>query len=1400
MRRHDWSATALGLPAEWPSSLKTAVRICLTSRFPIVLWWGPELRLLYNDAWRPVLGATKHPQALGSPGHEVWPEIWHIIGPMFAQVLATGRATWEDDQLLVLDRYGYLEEAYFTYSYSPIRLDSGEVGGVFAAVNETTERVLGERRRETLRRLAAQASEAKSVSQACSRAATVLADNDADVPFALLYTLDAEGGHAELTEAVRLSAGTAVAPRAVSVRDTSPESAPWPIAAVVRTGQAVVVENLAERIGALPGGRWPQPATSAVAVPLTGAAEAQPLGVLVLGVSPARALDADYRAFAEFAASHLATAMANARAYAQAQERADALAELDRAKTTFFSNVSHEFRTPLTLMLGPLEDLLDAPDVPAAARDQATVARRNALRLLKLVNSLLDFSRLEAGRVEAQYEPVDLAALTADLASTFRSAVERADLRLVVDCPALPEPTYVDRDMWEKIVLNLLSNAFKFTFQGEIAVALRQEEAGVALTVSDTGIGIPPDELSHVFERFRRVQNARARTYEGSGIGLALVHELVKLHGGKVALMSEVGRGTTFEVTLRAGSAHLPAGQVVPPRPAMRGGVGAAPFVEEALRWLPAATPTESGTGGYELLPEAPVGRRPGALEAVPARILVADDNEDMREYIGRLLGARWSVETVADGHAALARAMTDPPDLLLSDVMMPGLDGFGLLRALRADARTRELPFILLSARAGEDSRVEGLQRGADDYLVKPFSARELVARVESSLTLARLRREVAEVERGLRAEAEAREERLRQSEARLQSALDLARLVPYEWEPVTGVLRCDADLRAMWGLPADAAVDYEVWRNGIHSDDRTFVEARLARATDPGGDGLYEAEYRVGGERQGFLRWVATRGQVFFENGRAVALVGVAQDITERKEAEEALRRREQQFVSLAENLPDLIARYDRELRHVYVNRAITELTGKSAEYFLDRRVTESEGPPELMARWGEAVAGVFFGGATAELEFEFPGPGGIHHYNARLVPERDGDGTVASVISIARDVTTHRQNEERLRQAAKMEAIGRLAGGIAHDFNNQLHGVSGFATFVSRDPGLGARTRQDLEEIQKATERMAGLTRQLLAFSRQQLLTLETLDLNAAVADGRSLLHRLIGTNVEMVLELLPDPLWVRADRSQLLQVLMNLAINARDAMPNGGRLTLHTGMREVTAGDPVAAAAGTIEPGSYAVLTVTDAGVGIPAADLPHIFEPFFTTKEVGQGTGLGLATVHGIVSQSQGHIWVESAPAKGTTFTVLLPSAAGPTAALEAPKVRQPGSSRRARILVVDDEDLVRTIVSRTLESEQYEVLEARNGREALECLAQSGGRIDLVLSDVVMPGLDAHELSERLAAEYPTVRLVWMSGYPRDSFARLAKSQPFMQKPVPADILLDIIGGLIAKGAPPASG
>jgi signal transduction histidine kinase/DNA-binding response OmpR family regulator len=404
------------------------------------------------------------------------------------------------------------------------------------------------------------------------------------------------------------------------------------------------------------------------------------------------------------------------------------LAELDVAKTAFFSNISHEFRTPLTLMLGPLEDALaeahHSADEPA--RRRLETMHRNALRLLKLVNSLLDFARIEAGRTTANFEPTDLALYTADLASTFRSAMERAGLTLTLDCPHLPEPAFVDREMWEKVMLNLLSNAFKHTFHGGITVRLRQAGDVITVAVEDTGVGIPAAEMPRLFERFHRVQGALSRSHEGTGIGLSLVRELVQQHGGSVQVESEPGRGSRFTVTLKRGSAHLPAGSVRQPANAMQGRNTAA-YVQEALQWLPAETLAEADA------PSAG-GDRP--------RILWADDNADMREYVRRLLQGSYEVTAVPDGQAALESALAAPPDLVLSDMMMPRLDGAGLLKALRADERTRRLPVILLSARAGEEAAVEGLGAGADDYLVKPFAARELLARVRSHVQLARERR----------------------------------------------------------------------------------------------------------------------------------------------------------------------------------------------------------------------------------------------------------------------------------------------------------------------------------------------------------------------------------------------------------------------------------------------------------------------------------------------------------------------------------------------------------------------------------------------------------------------------------------------------------------------------------
>ncbi|WP_229070339.1 SpoIIE family protein phosphatase [Actinoplanes sp. DH11] len=696
----EWQGTPLGPPDQWPQSLRTAVSILLASRFPMWMAWGPELTFFCNAAYRRDTLGSKYPWALGRSASEVWKEIWGDIGPRIENVLSTGDATWDEGLLLFLERSGYSEETYHTFSYSPLRDDEGALVGMLCVVSEDTERVIGERRMSTLRDLGSDPSVVRTEQEMLTFAAQQLSRNPKDLPFTLTYLYEPDGR-------LRLAASTGI--------DTGhPICDPrrWP-----ESGLVALTEE------GLPTGGWPEPPTQALVLPMPQH------GFVVAGLNRYRALDDNYRGFLELTAGHVTAGLSSARSYQAQQRRAEELAELDRAKTTFFSNISHEFRTPLTLIMGPLEELRTRlADADDSVRAELEVMRRNGLRLGKLVNALLDFSRLEAGRMQARYEPVDLAATTAELASVFRSAVERAGLTFEVDCPTLPRDVYVDRSMWEKVVLNLLSNALKFTFHGSVRVTVRAEDDTAVVTVADTGVGVPDDEMPRLFERFHRIENARSRSNEGSGIGLALVKELVALHGGTVDAHSEFGKGTTFTVRLPFGPAHLPAEAVAPVAGTATVSATADPFVQEALRWLPSAPE-------FSIDAAAPV---PG----LAAQVLVADDNTDMRDYLTRLLrSAGHQVTAVGDGRQALEAARADVPDLVVSDVMMPELDGLQLVAALRAEPRTAGVPVLLLSARAGQEASIEGLEAGADDYLVKPFSAAELLARVRANVELARLR-----------------------------------------------------------------------------------------------------------------------------------------------------------------------------------------------------------------------------------------------------------------------------------------------------------------------------------------------------------------------------------------------------------------------------------------------------------------------------------------------------------------------------------------------------------------------------------------------------------------------------------------------------------------------------------
>ncbi|WP_327138774.1 SpoIIE family protein phosphatase [Nocardia sp. NBC_01327] len=733
----DWASTPLGPPAEWPQSLRTAVDILLSSRFSMWMAWGPQLTFFCNAAYRDDTLGQKYPWALGRPARQVWAEIWDDIGPRIEGVLATGQATWDKGLLLILERSGYPEETYHTFSYSPLRDDHGVVVGMLCVVTEDTDRVIGERRMATLRDLGSDPSVMRTEQEILEFTGDQLGRNRWDLPFTATYLFEPDTT-ARLVATTGIGSGHRATPPRLRAKDLDPV---WPVMAAAR-GESVIVDLVDGAFPSLPTGAWTQPPLQALVMPLAQQGAA-PVGFFVAALNPYRPLDEVYRGFVELVAGHIATGILVARSYQAQQRRAEELAALDRAKTTFFSNISHEFRTPLTLISGPVQELRTRlADAEPEVRDEVEAIHRNGLRLGKLVNALLDFSRIEAGRMQARYEPVELGAMTGELASVFRSAIERAGLRFVVDSPALPEPVYIDRAMWEKVVLNLLSNAVKFTFDGTVTVRLRYEDEHAVFTVTDTGVGIADADMSRLFDRFHRVEHARSRSTEGSGIGLALVKELVGLHGGTITARSTENRGTAFTIRLRFGHAHLPPDAVVDPQPVAVGVPTAEPFVQEALRWLP-ATELDPADPGADTIAGSDAQHIAGAAGLrAPAHVLIADDNADMRDYLSRLLrGAGHQVETVADGQAALEAIRAREPDLVVSDVMMPRLDGLGLVTALRADRRTASVPVLLLSARAGQDASIQGFDVGADDYLVKPFPAAELLARVRAGVQLARLR-----------------------------------------------------------------------------------------------------------------------------------------------------------------------------------------------------------------------------------------------------------------------------------------------------------------------------------------------------------------------------------------------------------------------------------------------------------------------------------------------------------------------------------------------------------------------------------------------------------------------------------------------------------------------------------
>jgi signal transduction histidine kinase/CheY-like chemotaxis protein len=1077
IRTFDWAKTPLGPVGSWSQSLRMMVSFLLANRFPLLLWWGPSYISIYNDAYRPVLGA-KHPHALGRPVSDVWAEIWHVLKPLIDTPFTGGPATWMEDLELELNRHGFVEETHFTVAYSPVPDETAVrgIGGVLATVHEISDKVVGERRIVILRDLGSRAAHAKTAEEACAIAASVLANHAKDVPFAILYLTDSNGD-ARFAGTAGVEAGAAVSPLHIAGEDRDP---PWPVADVVRSKQMVVIDDLARRFSGIPPGPWADPPHSAVLVALRSNKPGEVAGFIVAGVSSRLRLDDLYRSFLELMAAQIATSIAHARAYEEERSRAEALAEIDRAKTAFFSNVSHEFRTPLTLMLGPVEQALQVPpEALPQRRDDLVMAHRSGLRLLRLVNTLLDFSRIEAGRVQASYEPIDLAKLTAGLVGEFRTATEMADLRLVVECPALEAPVWVDRDMWEKIVLNLVSNAFKFTLDGAITVRLHTENDHAVLAVEDTGIGIPQDQLPRIFDRFHRVEGARGRTHEGSGIGLALVQELTKLHGGSLHVASTPGVGSTFTVRVPLGSAHLPADRVRAERTNQSTALGAQPYVEEALRWLPHEHERMDSTvdAAAEVVLESS-----GIMER--AMVLIADDNADMRDYLAGLLAPHYDVRTVADGAEALAVIRRQRPDILLSDVMMPVLDGFMLIRAIRSDAALADLPIVLLSARAGEEAGIEGLEAGADDYLIKPFGARELLARLSANLKLAKLRRgferRIDEDMRAMRRLQEIGNRCVRAGENLeeclgeiLDAAIELTgadkgniQLLDEDGLTLRVAAQRGFDERFLHFFAEVRHGDAATWGAALGSGERVIVEDVSASdifAGEPALDVLSHAGVRAvfsipllssAGKPLGVIS--THFGEPHRPDEHQTRFVELlarqTADYLERRHAETALHANESQMRGYFTASFDVVYRMSADwtiMRHLDGKEFIADTLDPSSGWL--QKYIPREEQPRVMHTIKEAIRNK----STFELEHRvLRADGSVGWTFSRAIPVLDSHGAITEWLGAATDVTLQKEHEEHQRL---------LIDELNHRVKNTLATIQSMATQTLRNS-------RDLQQAQE------------------------------------------------------------------------------------------------------------------------------------------------------------------------------------------------------------------------------------------------------------------------------------------------------------------------------------------
>ena len=1243
IRNFDWASTSLGPPESWEQSLKTCVRIMLTSSQPMWVGWGKELIKLYNDAYIPITGG-KHPWALGQPLAIVWKDIWKDIDPLLKRALGNDEGTYVESQLLIMERNDYAEETYFTFSYTPIPGDKGGPSGIFCANTDDTEGIINERALQTLRGLGKLTYKEQNLKEIYYEATKVLAANNKDFPVVQFFEVNPQEKKAYIVA----TGGPEIEYRGFPfiIDLLNPKEGSLNICRAINNDEIVMSENNGRRPDS-PKGFWDIPPKEFLHVPLKLSNSKLPDAVLSVGLNPFRKYDSTYQQFIQLITDQITLEMNNMRALELERKRSEALAEIDKAKTVFFNNISHEFRTPLTLMLGPMEEMLQQAPGEISPRNLASLetTHRNALRLLKLVNTLLDFSRIESGRQQAHFTLIDIATYTKNLSSSFRSVIEKAGLEFNVSAQENLPKVYVDKQMWEKIVFNLLSNAFKYTLKGKIDVQLKTEHRDLILTVTDTGVGIPEKEIPHMFERFHRAQGITGRTFEGTGIGLSMIRELIHLHSGEISVTSKEGEGSTFTVRIPTGKLHLPPAQIIEDEERYEQ-ITSNSYIEEA-----------------SVLLKAEPAKQLEDLETAKEKnnkaiILVVDDNADMRDYIQSLLDRNFNVLTAVNGADALQIIKTTPPALVLSDVMMPVMDGIELLREIKLNPETFKLPVILLSARAGEEARIEGYDVGADDYLVKPFSAKELIARVKAQLKVASIRQH--------------NEQQLRNLFLQAPIALCIFRGPQYLIEVA------NEKMLELWGktagevlnkplftsMPDAAGQGFEDILDGVYKTGKRFVAPELSINL-----------LRKGVMEKVYVKFVYEA--LHEEDGTISGIMALADEITEQVLSRQKIEESEERFRTLAETLPQLVWETDGKGNSIYANGRWKEYSGIEPGGENEwRAVVHPDDFEPNMAAWMHSLAS----GDIYKCDVRLKNKNGEYKWHTVLgEPVYNDKSEIVKWVGAFTEIHTEKSFtqelekqvefrtreleeanvdlEEKNVELEKMNSeLQSFAYVSSHDLQEPLRKIQTFSSLIleRENENLSETGQHHFSRVQDAAERMQLLINDLLLYSRTNAAErrFEHTDLQQIIA----------GVKSELTEELKQKNATVKTDKLfsadiipfQIKQVFHNLIGNSLKFVKPGVAPVI-TITSEIVKGSK-AIDEKLSETQNYCHITLSDNGIGFEPEYNEKIFEVFQRLHGQGEyhGTGIGLAIVRKIILNHGGIITAKGEPGKGAKFDIYLP--------------------------------------------------------------------------------------------------------------------------------------------------